>query len=152
MKKLLFLSIIVIGSVKIEAQSSFVNLDKFNLAGYVFEEHFEPAFFKIKNITGRFTPSKSDIEKAEELYYLFVLQGCNNIKIQRRQYLGFKKGNNRYLFINVMKYKSKKQFSKDFPDWNKEIEIYFSQLGKEKTFLYLVNLNENTIGYYNDDF
>ena len=51
-----------------------------------------------------------------------------------------------------MKYESAKQFSIDFPDWNIEVEPYLSQLGKEKSFLYLINLNENTIGFYNDNF
>lgn len=152
MKKLIFLFIIVINCNKILAQSIFINLEKFNLTGYVFEEHFEPAFFKIKNIAGRFTPSTSDIEKAEQLVHIFVLQGSKHIKQQRRQYLGFKKGNNSYLFVNVMYYKSKKQFSKDFPDWNTEIENYFTEIGQEKNSLYLINLNENTIGFYNDDF
>lgn len=152
MKKLLFLFIIIINCTKILAQSTFINLEKLKLSGYIFEENFEPAYFKIKNLTGRFTPSVSDIEKAEQLVFLFVLQGSKHLKQQRRQYLGYKKGSNRYLLVHIMIYESKKKFSIDFPNWNTEIEIPFTQIGKEKSYLYLINLNENTIGFYNDDF
>ena len=152
MKRLSFLFILIIGYTKIASQSNLINLDKLKLSGYIFEESFELKSFKVKNSSGRFTPTTSDIEKAEQLISTFVLKGSKHIKQQRRQYLGYKVGKNRYLFIHIMRYKSKKQFSIDFPNWNTEIEPYLSETGQYKSFLYLINLNENTIGFYNDDF
>lgn len=142
----------MIGFNKIAAQSTFINLDNLRLSGYIFEDNFEIKSFKIKNSTGRFTPSISDIEKAEQLITMFLLHGCKKNKQQRRQYMGYNVGKNRYLFIHIMRYESKKQFSIDFPNWNTEIEPYLSETGQYKSFLYLINLNENTIGFFNDDF
>ena len=149
MSKLIFLLIAVLGNTGIVAQSTFINLEKFRLKGYIFEEKYKPADFKIENITGRFTPVLLDIEKAEQLVSIFFLHGCKLHKQQRRQYLGYKKGEIKYLLVHIMLHESEKQFSRDFTDWGSEMSFWLSEPGgKQKSFLYLINLTDNTIGYY----
>jgi hypothetical protein len=152
MKKTSLLFLILFCCIKIFAQSTFIHLEKIEVSGYIFGKDLDPMFFKIKNISDRFTPCKLDIEQAEQLISKFDLKRRKSNKKQRRQYVGYRRGKVRYLLVHVMSYESEKQFSQDFPNWNTEMEVFLVENSKEKSFLYLINLNENTIGYHRDDF
>ncbi len=148
MKCIVFAALFLSSHLYAMAQQTVVELDHLDVVGVIFDKAYEP-HFALGSITDRFTPSRIDIERSEELISKFDLKSRKPNKSNRRQYLGFEKKGNRYLLVHVMYYKCKKQFSDDFPSWDNTFAYLFTEPDDDqKSFLYVVNLLDNTIGFF----
>jgi len=81
-----------------------------------------------------------------------LLKGFRASKLPKKsykQYLGYIKENEKFLLVHVMKYKCKKQFKKDFPEWNRIFSILLNEPDNPQlSYLLQINLDKKLIEAY----
>jgi hypothetical protein len=145
--KRLFLFLFIVNSISAFCQSNFISLKEMGSEGYIFDKSYKYPF-SMDSIGGRFSPTEDEILLAEGLLKFFDTSITSSSRQKRRQYIGYTEGTTKYLLIHVMYFKNEKQFQMDFAGWEKDFSLLFTEPdAKQKSFLYLVNLKDQTIGW-----
>lgn len=148
--------------ISIIAQTTFVYRNPYFFKGesIVFTSEYKSRIL-LKDMISRFTPSKEDLDSAEnifkkrynidlqeskELYVAPVKNVTKEYKHYRRQYLGYINNKEEMvILIQMLNFNDKKMAKRKFEGWESEFEIGLGGWYEGNIFIFEVNLTTNRL-------
>lgn len=113
----------------------------------IFDSTYQQNFLLTK-IDFKFNPSDQEIVTANNLLNIFDIKNRHSKKKKRRQVIGYVKKGVKYLILNELEFRNNNQFIKDYSEWETDFIVKLKENIKYNQ-LYIVNLEDNTVGFFN---